>query len=140
VKKADDSHSKEKADVMNMDMEATQAVYGDIMGEKGIITRSYESLSEALKRGEHGIIAEIAWDEEIDGEFIAKAQIVINRLENERIYFSSNLPQPEGITGIVGGRKGLGPLRIIEPSQEESMDLATLKEQFQEGGSAIIPG
>jgi len=125
---------------MNSDMDTTHAVYEDIMGEKGVLTRSYETLLQALLRGERGIIAEIPWNEEIDGELVAAAQIVITRLENERIWFSSNLPQPEGITGIVGGGEGLGPLRVIEPSLEESMDLGTLKEQFQKGGSAIVPG
>ncbi len=140
INQADDSHYKEKADAMNSDMDTTHAVYEDIMGEKGVLTRSYETLLQALLRGERGIIAEIPWNEEIDGELVAAAQIVITRLENERIWFSTNLPQPEGLTGIVGGGEGLGPLRVIEPSLEESMDLGTLKEQFQKGGSAIVPG
>jgi len=134
-----DFNIKENVMAVKIDMKATESVYEDIMGEKGVLSRSYESLLEALNKGERGIIAEIPWNEDVDGERIPVAQIVIARLENGRIYFCTNLPQPEGVTGLVGGREGLGPLRTIEPSLEESMDLGTLKELFLQGGSAILP-
>ena len=123
---------------MDSDMELTRVMYEGILGEKAQVTTSLDGVLARLAGGEKGIIVEVPWDETINDERYDRAQIVLMRLSGDRVFYCNPLPGRHLQAGETGGVTGRGPFRRIEPSGEESMDVATFRRLFSQGGSAIL--
>jgi hypothetical protein len=98
---------------------------------------SFQDLALALQSGAGPALVELPWGEKRDGELYETHQLVLTRVEGDRVYFINALKSqlPEG-TVIVGMSKG--PIRRVEPHGEESMTVSTFVELFDRVKKALV--
>ncbi len=123
--------------MMDSELENIHGLYEGVLDEPAGISSSFEEVGNRLIRGERGIIVDVPWDEKRE-DYFQRHQLVLLRIEGDRLYYINPLPRPEGAIGEVGGSPGAGPLRRLEPNGEESIGLELFRTIFSAGGRALL--
>ncbi|MGE5706845.1 MAG: hypothetical protein ACM3YO_00795 [Bacteroidota bacterium] len=117
---------------MERQIDLTQKLFGAVLGKKSETVQEWKPLKEAFKRGVEDIVVELPWYP--DG---GTHQIILQKLENGRVYFIN----PLGHGNLPAGTElADAQPRRIEEAGLESMPATQLEKLFNEGKcSAMIP-
>jgi len=105
---------------------------------RSVEEREFGELLSRLQGGEKGIIVDLPWQEEVEGENLVRNQLVLWEVSRERIYFSNPNNLPGLSPGEYGGKEGCGPLRNIEADGRESMNLEDFAQLYKLDGRSIF--
>lgn len=119
------------------DLQEAQRLYGALTNQPTRLTGSPHDVLAALRAGEENVLVELPWNEVRAGETHERHQLVLRRVEGERVYFINALKTP-GAPGTELGGPEQGPLRRIEEAGEESMPLANFVTLFVGGGQGML--
>lgn len=126
---------------MVKEIQKTKMLYEALIGEAARLGATVDEVLAALGTGQHPIV-EVPWGERVRGEIVDHHQLVLTRLEDQRICFANSLPNAhDAAAGAELGGAEQGPPRRMEASGEQSMS----EEQFrqlmaQPGAEALLPG
>lgn len=126
---------------MVKEIEQTKVIYEAVLDTPTRLSHTADEVLDALTQDRHPVV-EIPWGERIGDELYEHHQIVLTRLQDERVYFANSLPNAQEVAaGAVLGGPEQGPERRMEGSGEQSMTVVLFRELLSHpDSSALIPG
>lgn len=119
-------------------IDITQQLLKNFTGENTSKTNDFNKIIEYLKSGKNGIIVNLLWNEQRDDKFYERHEIVLEKLEGNRIYFFNPLKTTNIKIGDVISGNNRGPKRRLEPHGFESMEISTLQNIFNQGNALAL--
>lgn len=120
-------------------IEQSALLYEALTNQPVAISSTFEEVLALLRAQQPDILVEVSWKERRDREYHDRHQLILTRLEGDRIFFINALKTTKPAGTMIGGPEQ-GPLRRLEASGEESMETALFMTLFALGGKALIPG
>lgn len=118
-------------------MEQAQRLYSALSAEPTRLARTVDEALKALTVPNATVLIELPWNEVRNGERHERHQVIATKVAGDRIYFINALKTPAKPGDVLGGRDK-GPLRRHEENGQESMDLASFKRLYAQGGQAML--
>ncbi len=97
-----------------------------INGSESFITDDLKTIFKTINKNIDGVIIELPWDIDVNGEYQKSITIVATKVDQERIYFINPVKVSDTPT-IITENDQKGPPRIIEVNGYESMLISDLE-------------
>ena len=116
-------------------IEQAQQLWAALTNQATQLSTDAQQVLAALRAGQAQVLVEVPWGEVRDGETHETHQLILKRLEGDRVYFINALKGNEPVGAVIEGR---GPRRRVEAGGLESMTVAEFGALFEFGGKGML--
>jgi hypothetical protein len=101
-------------------IEEAKRIEDFVSDNETVITDDVKKILKQVAVSKEGVVVEIPWDAEVNGEYMESVTVVITKVTKERVYFLNPVKVTNKACKVTEKNKK-GPPRIIHEDRMESM-------------------